>query len=149
MNETKQMRYDTLYMDIAKRVAQMSYAVRAKVGCVAVKDDNLIAFGFNGMPAKMNNVCEHYEDAGMMGGNLVTNPEVSHAEENLIAKIAKSSNSSEGATVYVTLEPCLHCAKLLYSSGITRVLYDEEYRTHAGAEYLKNRGVEITKLGNI
>lgn len=134
-------------MDIARRVAEMSHATRAKVGCVIVKGDLILSTGFNGMPAGMDNCCEHYEDAellgGMMGGTLVTNAEVSHAEENAIAKIARSTQSSEGATAYVSLEPCMHCAKLLYSSGIKRVVIGAMYKNHDGSEFLKDRGLEV------
>lgn len=136
--QSKQYRYDSLYVDIARRVALMSYAVRAKVGCVIVRDSNILSMGFNGMPAGMDNCCEHEVD-----GVLVTNPEVSHAEENAIAKLAKSSTSCNMATVYVTMEPCMHCAKLIYSAGIGRVVYIDEYKSHAGVEFLKARGLVV------
>lgn len=144
----KQKRYDELYMDIAERVSEMSYAVRARVGCVILFKDGTMSLGFNGMPSGMDNACEHLEndDTFIPTKILVTNPEVSHAEENAIAKIAKSHHSSNGATAYITLEPCMHCAKLLYSAGISRVVYAEEYRNHDGVVYLKNRGIEVEKL---
>lgn len=142
----KKLRYDNLYLDIAKRVAEMSHAVRAKVGCVIVFKDGTMSSGWNGMPSGMDNCCEHYEDAGLMGDSLVTNPEVSHAEENAISKIAKSHHSSNGATAYVTLEPCMHCAKLLYSAGITRVVIGEMYKSHVGTEFLRERGIEVSFL---
>lgn len=144
--EDKFMHYDEFYMDIARRVAKMSHAVRAKVGCLIVLQDGTMSPGWNGMPAGMDNTCEHYEDAGMMGGTLVTNPEVSHAEENAIAKLARSTHSSNGATAYVSLEPCMHCAKLLYSAGIKRVVIGELYRNHDGTDYLRARGINVSIL---
>jgi dCMP deaminase len=141
---SKLRRYDALYMDIAKRVAQMSYAKRKQVGCVIVKDGNIISMGFNGMPAGMDNNCEHYDYSVSMDGDYVTNKEVSHAEENAIAKIARSSSSSDGATAYVTLAPCMHCAKLLNSAGIRRVVYGENYRQE-GVEFLIERGVTVER----
>lgn len=143
---SKQNKYDRLYMDIAKRVALMSHAVRKKVGCVIVRDNNILAFGFNGMPAGMDNVCEHYEDAGMMGSSLVTNPEVSHAEENAIAKLARGTTSSANSTAYVTLEPCIHCAKILYNAGVIRVVVGEAYRSHEGTEFLIKQRVEMVQM---
>lgn len=128
-------------MDIAKRVALMSYAVRKKVGCVIVKEGNIISMGWNGMPSGMPNRCEVDID-----GTLVTRSEVSHAEENAIGKLAMSNNSSLGAILYVTLEPCIHCAKLINTAGIRYVIYDEDYRDHTGIEYLKSLGIGVQKL---
>lgn len=139
MNE-KEKRYHHLYMDVATRVAEMSYATRRKVGCVIVKDGNIISMGWNGMPAGMDNSCE-YMDEGV--GEMVTRPEVSHAEENAIAKLAKSGVSSDRATAYVTLEPCIHCAKLLFNAGIRTVVMHELYKNHAGTAYLHERQVRI------
>jgi dCMP deaminase len=138
---TKQRRYDELYMDIALRFAAMSHAVRKKVGCVIVLDNNILSFGFNGMPAGMDNCCENEVD-----GKLVTKGEVSHAEENAIAKLAKSNTSSVGATAYVTLEPCMHCAKLLYNAGITRVVIKEPYLSHEGTIYLTKLHVDMVQI---
>jgi dCMP deaminase len=173
---SKELRYDLLYMDIASRCAEMSHAVRKKVGCVIVKDGNIIAMGWNGKPAGMDNNCEDtvwhqpgedvrnfpytVPDDERMSQNikitdhmtatarykLVTKPEVSHAEENALAKIAKSNSSSLGATAYVTLEPCMHCAKLLYSAGITRVVVKESYVSHEGTVYLTKLGVTMKQL---
>lgn len=138
----KQKRYHRLYMDIASRVAEMSYAVRAKVGCVIVKDGNIISMGWNGMPAGMTNVCEISDDAGV----LFTKPEVSHAEENALAKLAKGSYSSENAVAYITLEPCIHCAKLLYSAGIKDVYYRYSYKSQDGINYLKKLDVNVVQF---
>jgi dCMP deaminase len=144
---SKELRYDLLYMDIALRCAEMSHAVRKKVGCVIVRDNNILSFGFNGMPAGMDNRCEHKVfDHLTQQDKLVTNPEVSHAEENALAKIAKSNFSSLGATAYVTLEPCMHCAKLLYSAGINRVVVKEPYVSHEGTVYLTKLGVTMVQL---
>lgn len=129
-------------MDIASRVAEMSYAVRRKVGCVIVKDGNIISMGWNGMPAGMTNNCEWHEMVGE-DFNLVTRPEVSHAEENAIAKIAKSNTSSLDATLYVTTEPCMHCAKLIYSSGIKQVIFRDEYKIHDGTKYLREQKIDV------
>jgi len=139
----KEQRYNNLYMDIADRVAQMSYAVRAKIGCVIVNNGQIIATGFNGMPAGMQNECEHYDISGVV---MVTNPEVSHAEENAIGKIARSTLSSEGSTAYITMSPCIHCAKLLFTSGISKVFYRDSYRISDGVEFLRNRNVHVEQL---
>lgn len=148
----KHLRYDKLYMGIARQFANMSHAVRAKVGCVVLFKDGTISPGWNGMPSGMDNCCEKTvehpidHDERHFQTMLLTRPEVSHAEENAIAKIAKSHHSSAGATAYVTLEPCMHCAKLLYSAGITRVVIGEMYRDHAGSEFLLARGIEVSFL---
>lgn len=146
----KKLRYDRLYLDIALRVAQMSHAVRAKVGCIAVKDGNIISIGWNGMPSGMDNCCEHLEltkiDENHSEFLSVTNPEVSHAEENMLGKLARGTTSSVDATVYTTLEPCLPCAKMLHTAGIIRVVYGDHYRTHDGIIYLQERGIEVEFL---
>lgn len=142
----KQELYDNLYMDIAKRCATMSYAVRSKVGCVIVKDDNILSIGWNGMPSGMENVCEHpgYDEGG--DPILVTKSFVLHAEENAISKISKSTQSSDGATAYVTLTPCKNCSKLLYTAGITRLVYGDVYRDTTGINFLQDRGIMVDKL---
>lgn len=139
----KELRYAHFYMDLASRVAKMSYSQRKQVGCVVVKDNNIISYGWNGMPAGMPNQCEVLD---LDTNEMVTRPEVSHAEENALAKLAKSSNSSLGADVYLTLSPCMQCAKLLYSSGIANVYFAEAYRDQAGVEYLLERGVNAQLL---
>ena len=114
MNKTdKEIRYDNFYMDVAVRTAEMSYARRKKVGCVIVKDGNIISLGWNGMPSGMDNNCEVEGD-----GVLHTRYEVSHAEENALSKLAKRGGGADGSTVYNTYEPCLQCAKLMYSCGV-------------------------------
>lgn len=143
----KTYKYDRLYMDIATRCAAMSYGERAKVGCVIVRDGNILSMGWNGMPRGWDNTCEDnlYDDTAQWVGNK-TKPEVSHAEENAIAKLAKSTTTSAGATAYVTLEPCLNCSKLLYSSGITRVVIDKPYREHYGVQFLLRCNIPVVWL---
>jgi len=129
-------------MDIAKRIAQMSFAVKRKVGAIAVKDDNILGFGFNGMPAGFNNTCEHtLED-----GKLKTNTEVLHAETNLVAKLSRSSLSLEDATVYVTAAPCIKCAVLLSQTRIKQVYFDEYFSNDEGIYLLNKVGIGVSKL---
>jgi dCMP deaminase len=136
-------------MDWAARVAQLSHARRLQVGAVIVKDDTVISYGYNGMPAGWDNNCE-YEERGSSGGlpmsRLVTLPEVLHAESNAIAKLARGSNSGLGAELFVTHSPCLECAKLIYQSGIQKVYYQNHYRDNAGLDFLKRSGVEIENV---
>jgi len=168
-----------LYMDWADRTAQLSYARRLQVGAVIVKDDSVISYGYNGMPAGWDNNCENKEyissDAGgwlspeeiyeqwpfeeivvVANDNesfettrrykLKTKPEVLHAESNAIAKLAKSTNSGLGATMFITHAPCMDCAKLIYQSGISSVLYRNSYRDTGGIAFLEKSGVEITQV---
>jgi dCMP deaminase len=136
----KHERYDSMYMDIAERVGLMSHALRAKVGSIIVKDGNIISMGWNGMPAYMDNACEHTID-----GSLVTNPEVLHSEENAIVKLTRSTNTAVGGTMYCTLSPCLACSKLIYGAGIARLVYGNDYKTPVGANFLRQRGVIVDK----
>lgn len=129
--------YKNLWMDVAQRFAQMSHAVRLKVGCVFEKDGQVLSIGWNGMPAKMTNVCETEVD-----GKLVTKPEVQHAEENAIMKMARSTQSAEGSTVYITHAPCMNCAKLLHGAKVKKVFYREEYRDLSGVYFLRNVGID-------
>jgi dCMP deaminase len=129
-------------MDWARRAAQLSLARRLNVGAVIVKDDTVISYGYNGMPAGWDNNCEHI----LQDGTLKTNPEVLHAESNAIAKLAKSNNSGLGADLFVTHSPCLECAKLIYQSGISRVFYSEDYRDDAGLQFLYKSGLIVEKL---
>ena len=133
-------------MDWAKRVADCSHAVRLHVGAVIVKDDTVISYGYNGMPAGWDNNCEDevFQQDGTSA--LKTKLEVLHAESNAIAKLAKSSNSGLGADLFVTHSPCLECAKLIYQSGIGRVWYGENYRDDAGIQFLEKSGVEVFKV---
>jgi dCMP deaminase len=137
----KEYRYHRLHMDVAKRVAKMSYAERTKVGSVLVKDGSILAYGFNGTPAGMSNVCEDIVD-----GVLVTKPEVQHAELNMFMKMLKSGISPKGGSLYVTLCPCLTCSKLVSGSGVKEVFYDAMYWDDAGLKFLKDSGVKVEKL---
>lgn len=134
-------------MDWARRAAQLSHARRLNVGAVIVKDDTVISYGYNGMPAGWDNNCE--DEIKWPNGDiqfLTTKPEVLHAESNAIAKLARSNNSGLGADLFVTHSPCLECAKLIYQSGIRRVFYAEDYRDDAGIQFLYRSGLEIEKL---
>jgi dCMP deaminase len=141
MNKKRIKEYDILYMNIAERIAKMSHAVRNKVGCVIVKDHNIISYGFNGMPTGFDNICEIEKN-----GVLETKIEVLHAESNAISKLAKTGLSSKDATVYVTLSPCIECSKLLIQSGINQVFYKEQYRNTDGLQLLKKAGIKVIKL---
>jgi dCMP deaminase len=141
------IKFRELYMDWAHRAAQLSHAQRLKVGAVIVKDDTVISYGYNGMPAGWDNNCE--DEIKWPNGDiqfLTTKPEVLHAESNAIAKLARSNNSGLGADLFVTHSPCLECAKLIYQSGIRRVFYGENYRDDAGLQFLYRSGLEIEKL---
>jgi dCMP deaminase len=127
-------------MEVAETYAKLSTAKRAQVGCVIVKDKRIISIGYNGMPSGWDNECEDTDEYGFMP---VTKPEVLHAETNAIAKLARSSESGDKADLYVTLPPCIDCAKLIYQSGITRVFYKGTYRTVDGIEFLKQADVEL------
>lgn len=133
-------------MDWAKRVSQLSYARRLQVGAVIVKDDCVISYGYNGMPAGWDNNCE--DELKWPNGEirfLQTKPEVLHAESNAVSKLAKSNNSGLGSSMFITHSPCLECAKLIYQSGINTVYYDETYRSTDGIEFLKKSGVNVVQ----
>lgn len=137
-----------LYMDWARRCAELSYARRLHVGAVIVKDDTVISYGYNGMPAGWDNNCEDEIIIECDGSEeydyiLKTKPEVLHAESNAIAKLAKSSNSGLGADMFITHSPCLDCAKLIYQSGIRRVYFGEHYRDDSGIKFLEKSGIEV------
>jgi dCMP deaminase len=133
-------KYLGTYMKVAQLFAEHSSAKRKKVGAVIVKDDRIISIGYNGMPAGWDNDCEHIvenvDDKGIYWYNTKTKPEVLHAESNAIAKLARSTESGEGATMFITCAPCIECAKLIYQSGIKEVFYDEEYRSDEGVKFL-------------
>jgi dCMP deaminase len=113
-------RYDAMYMEVAICISQMSHDTDTKVGSVVVKDNNILAFGFNGMPRGMPNECKHADGS--------TKPEVIHAEANAVCKLARTSSSAEGATLYCTLAPCVECAKLIIQCGISRVVYQANHK---------------------
>jgi dCMP deaminase len=134
---------DEAYMQMAEVWAQRSYATRTKVGALLVKDRQIISDGYNGMPSGFPNEEVEFEK----NGQLVTNPLVLHAESNAILKCAKQGGvSSDGSTLYVTLSPCVDCAKLIIQSGIKRVVYRNEYRIIDSLVILKLAGIEIMKL---
>ena len=135
-----------LYMDWATRTAQLSHARRLQVGAVIVKDDSVISYGYNGMPAGWDNNCENVVGYNMGEPMLKTKPEVLHAESNAISKLAKSNNSGDGADLFVTHSPCLECAKLIHQSGISRVWYSENYRDDAGIKFLVLSGVGVRQI---
>ena len=132
---------DKTYMDIATRWGQMSHARRKQVGCIIVKDGRIISDGYNGTPHGFDNDCELPTRYGWE-----TKPEVLHAESNAITKLAKSTQSSEGATMYITLSPCFNCAKLIVQSGISRVVYLEEYTETSGVELLSKANIDCSIL---
>ena len=135
------------YMDVAERFAQLSSAKRLNVGAIVVKDDRIISIGYNGMPSGWDNVCEYeVEDYELDCKELRTKPEVLHAESNAIAKLAKSPESGEGATIFVTHAPCIDCAKLIYQSGIAAVYYKNDYRSTQGIDFLNKSNIEIKKV---
>ena len=132
------------YMDVAERFAQLSSAKRLQVGAIVVKDDRIISIGYNGMPSGWDNECEdtfHHHELGTC--TTVTKAEVLHAETNAIAKLAKSSESGLGATMFVTHSPCIECAKLIYQSGISTVYYKNNYRSDDGINFLIKSKVRV------
>jgi len=161
-----------LYMDWAERCSKLSHAMRLQVGAVIVKDDSVISYGYNGMPAGWDNNCEdkvfdpgaggwlspdeiverypyeewHAEAERNVRYGLKTKPEVLHAESNAIAKLARSNNSGVGATMFITHAPCMECAKLIYQSGISSVLYRNAYRDTNGVEFLEKSGVKVEQV---
>lgn len=134
----KQADFDRRYLEMAQIWAKNSYCKRRQVGALIVKGKMIISDGYNGTPSGFENVCEDEEGR--------TKQYVLHAEANAITKVAKSNNSSEGATLYVTSSPCIECAKLIIQSGIKRVVYSDEYRKTEGVELLQRASIEIIKL---
>ena len=127
-----------MYLRMATTWAENSYCVRRKVGALLVKNNAIISDGYNGTPSGFENICEDE--------NNVSKPYVLHAEANAITKVARSNNSSEGSTLYVTTLPCLECSKLIIQSGIKRVVYSEDYRIRDGLELLQRAGIEVVKV---
>ena len=159
-------KYITLYMDIAERISQMSYAKRLQVGSVIVKENTILSYGWNGMPTNWENTCEYkdYKDPHWTGIDpvtftpfdelyplkdengkyrLITKAETLHAESNALAKVARSTESSEGATLFCTHAPCIDCAKLIYQAGIETVYYKETYRSEDGLNFLRKSGINV------
>lgn len=157
------------YMEIAETISKLSTARRRKVGCIVVKNDSIIGFGYNGTTKGWDNNCEdeifttfdneleatELSEKGwtLHEGNtasmLVTKPDVVHAEINAISKIAKSTESSEGSTMFLTLSPCIECAKAIFQSGISKVVYKNIYRNDSGIKFLQDRGLEVINFDNI
>lgn len=131
----KQHALDLRYLRMARIWAENSYCNRRKVGCLVVKDKMIISDGYNGTPSGFENICED--------DNNVTKPYVLHAEANAITKLARSSNNSDRATLYVTASPCMECAKLIVQAGIRRVVYGEHYRISDGIDLLERAGIEV------
>jgi dCMP deaminase len=146
------------YMKIAEVTSNLSYAKRLQVGAVIVKDNQILATGYNGMPSGWENVCEYEEEKLVSDiengtflektGELKTKPEVLHAEMNSLMKVAQSTESSKDSTLFCTHAPCIECAKLIYQSGISTVYYKEEYRSDTGLKFLRLSGVDVHQYSN-
>jgi len=134
------------YMDVAERFAKLSSARRLHVGAIVVKDDRIISIGYNGMPSGWDNNCEIEITQPIGRVDLISKPEVLHAETNAIAKLAKSNESGMGATMFITHAPCLDCAKLIYQSGISSVLYRNSYRDTGGITFLEKSGITVEQV---
>ena len=135
MLEKKQKQYDKAYLDMAKRWGSLSYCKRKKVGALIVKDRMIISDGYNGTPSGFENICEDEKKD--------TKWYVLHAEANAILKVASSTQSCKGSTLYISLSPCKECSKLIHQSGIVRVVYSTKYKDTSGLEFLKRAGVQI------
>lgn len=134
-------KFKHLYMEIASSVSKLSSAKRLQVGAIVVKDDRVISMGYNGTPSGWDNTCED-----VINGELVTKPEVLHAEMNALAKLAKSSESGDSASLFVTHAPCMNCAKLIYQAGIKSVYYKNNYRDTSGKDFLNKLGVYVEEV---
>jgi dCMP deaminase len=155
-------KFANAHMKVAEVYSQLSSARRLHVGCVVVKDNTIIGIGYNGMPSGWDNNCEdkvyanewsidnveweYQEEDSEHPYNLKTKPEVLHAETNALAKIARSTNSSDGASMFITHAPCLDCAKLVYQSGIKSVYYRNSYKNTDGLDFLNKCNVEVTMI---
>lgn len=137
-NNDKQRKLDLRYLRMASIWAENSYCIRRQVGCLVVKDKMIISDGYNGTPSGFENVCEDE--------NNITYPYVLHAEANAITKLARSSNNSDGAALYVTDSPCIECSKLIIQAGIKRVVYAREYRLTDGIDLLRKAKIEVIHL---
>lgn len=136
-NHEKQCQLDERYLRMAQIWSENSYCMRRKVGALIVRDNMIISDGFNGTPSGFPNVCEE---------NNVTFPYVLHAEANAITKVARSNNSSEGGTLYVTASPCMECSKLIIQAGIRRVVFSDLYRIQDGLDLLRKAGIEVVHM---
>ena len=138
--KSKENKYDKAYLKMAREWGNLSYCERRKVGALIVKDRMIISDGYNGTPTGMENICEDEEN--------YTKWYVLHAEANAIMKVASSTQSCSGATLYVTLSPCKDCSKLIYQAGIVRVVYIDLYKDTTGIDFLKDAGVEVVQISN-
>ncbi|MEW5674727.1 dCMP deaminase family protein [Flavobacterium enshiense] len=141
MKEKKKSKYDKAYLRIAKEWGQLSYCKRKQVGAIIVKDRMIISDGYNGTPSGFENCCEDEEG--------YTKWYVLHAEANAISKVARSTQSCENATLYITLSPCKECSKLIHQSGIKRVVYFEGYKDDSGLDFLRKAGVEVDHITDL
>jgi dCMP deaminase len=137
----KRNKYDKAYLRIALEWSKLSYCKRKQVGAIIVKDRMIISDGYNGTPSGFENCCE--DDEGL------TRWDVLHAEANAILKVAKSTQSCEGATLYITLSPCKECSKLIHQSGIKRVVYQNGYRDDSGVKFLIKAGIEVEHISSV
>ena len=138
MTPEKQLKYDVAYLKMAKEWAKLSYCKRRQVGALIVKDKMIISDGYNGTPTGFENVCEDDEN--------YTKWYVLHAEANAILKVASSTQSCKGATLYITMSPCKECSKLIHQSGIKRVVYADAYKDDSGLKFLEKAGVELVYI---
>ncbi|WP_274474748.1 deoxycytidylate deaminase [Mangrovimonas aestuarii] len=141
MTEHKQLKYDRAYLRIAREWGKLSYCERKQVGAIIVKDRMIISDGYNGTPTGFENYCE--DDEGY------TKWYVLHAEANAILKVAASTQSCVGATLYITLSPCKECSKLIHQAGIVRVVYSQPYKDDSGLQFLKKAGIELTLIEDL
>jgi dCMP deaminase len=141
VKKKKQEKYDRAYLRMAHEWGKLSYCTRKKVGAIIVRDRMIISDGYNGTPTGFENICE--DESGY------TRWYVLHAEANAISKVAASTQSCEGATLYITLSPCRECSKLIHQSGIRRVVYQHAYKDGSGLEFLERAGVELLHLPDI
>lgn len=137
-------KWDKAYMQTAETFGSLSTAKRLQVGAIVVKDNRIISIGYNGMPSGWSNECEAFTGDYDFGVPITkTKKEVIHAEANAIAKLAKSNESGNEATMYITHAPCIECAKMIYTSGITKVYFKSKYRSEDGIEFLRKCGMEV------
>ncbi|MFO7719538.1 MAG: dCMP deaminase family protein [Gillisia sp.] len=141
MQQKKQLRYDKAYLRIAREWGELSHCKRRKVGALIVKDRMIISDGYNGTPSGFENFCEDEEG--------YTKWYVLHAEANAILKVASSTQSCQGATLYITMSPCKDCSKLIHQAGITRLVYQMDYKDNSGLNFLEKAGVEICHVNEL
>lgn len=141
MSEKKQLKYDKAYLRMAQEWGKLSYCERKKVGAIIVKDRMIISDGYNGTPTGFENFCE--DDSGY------TKWYVLHAEANAISKVASSTQSCKGGTLYITLSPCKECSKLIHQAGIVRVVYSKAYKDDSGISFLKKAGIDVKYVSEL